>query len=675
MSKKFYITTPIYYPSAKLHIGHCYCTVVSDTIARYNRLIGNDVFFLTGTDEHGQKIQRKAEQAGKTPKQYVDEIVANTKQLWKTLEISYDRFIRTTDSDHVKCVQKIYEILYKQGDIYKSNYEGWYCTSCEAFFTEAQLKDGKCPDCGKDVEWLKEESYFFKLSKYQDRLKKFFEQNPDFLEPETRRNEMLSSFLNKGLKDLCVSRTTFNWGIPLTFDQKHIAYVWIDALANYISALGYLSDDDSLFKKYWPADIHMVGKEITRFHSIIWPALLMALNLPLPKKIFGHGWLLVGGDKISKSLGNYKDPRQYLKYSSVDALRYYLLKEITLGQDGNFDESVYIERINSDLSNNLGNLLNRTIAMTLKYNKGVLSRMDFEKVQNNESDNWILAELRKMIEGYKANMDNSRPDLALDLLMTFVSCGNKYIDLNEPWKLSKNQEDKPRLNKVLYILSETLRIVAILLKPYMVYTPDKIFKQLGIDKIKDITTFDSIDEFGKIPDNTVCQRGERIFPRIDAEKVFKQESQNDKKDLKEGNKMEKEENTQKLNNQQKNEAKKEEEKSQEEKQKNDKISIDDFAKVELRVAQIKEVEKVQNADKLYKLTIDLGAETRTIVSGIVPYYKEEELIGKKIVVVSNLKPAKLRGIMSNGMLLAAGDGDVVKLVTIDSDIENGTRIH
>ena len=493
--KKFYITTPIYYPSANFHIGHCYTTIVADAIARYKRLTGYDVFYLTGTDEHGEKIQKKASEAGVTPKEYVDKIVANAKDLWKSLDISYDKFIRTTDEEHVKCVQKIFERLYKQGDIYKGEYKGLYCTPCESFWTETQLIDGKCPDCGRDVHEVSEEAYFFKLSKYQDRLVKYYEENPDFIEPESRKNEMINNFIKPGLADLCVSRTSFDWGIPVTFDEKHVVYVWLDALTNYISALGYLSDDDSLFKKYWPCDLHIVGKEIIRFHTIVWPIMLMALDLPLPKKVFGHGWLVIDGGKISKSLGNYKDPREYIDTYGVDAVRYFALREVPFGSDGSFSEEALINRTNGDLANILGNLVNRTIGMINKYFDG--------EVSNKEAESLYIK-----VENYMNKLEVPK---ALDSIFDLFRSLNKYIDETTPWILAKDDSKKDRLATVLYNLIEGIRIGTVLLRPFIPETTEKIFKQINTDN----TSYDSVKEFGGYKSSTKVGIPEVLFQRIE----------------------------------------------------------------------------------------------------------------------------------------------------------------
>ena len=508
--EKFYITTPIYYPSANFHIGHCYTTIIADAIARYKRLTGYDVFFLTGTDEHGEKIEKKANEAGVTPKEYVDKIVDNAKDLWSSLGISYDKFIRTTDKYHEEAVQKIFNKLYEQGDIYKGEYEGLYCTPCESFWTETQLVDGKCPDCGREVHLVKEESYFFKLSKYQDRLVEYLDTHPDFIQPESRKNEMINNFINPGLEDLCVSRTTFDWGIPVTFDSKHVIYVWIDALTNYITALGYMGDDDSLFKKYWPADLHLVGKEIIRFHTIIWPILLMALDLPLPEKVFGHGWLVINGGKISKSTGNYKDPREYINAYGVDAIRYFALREVPFGSDGNFSEDALVSRINGDLANVLGNLLNRTISMSKKYFDGVV----FNTNTYEEVDKDLIDTAKNLYKEVEEKMNALHISEAIDVIFNLLRKCNKYIDDTTPWILAKDESKIDRLKTVLYNLLECIRISSVLLSAFIPNTSKEIFNQLNTDE----TSYESAKEYGKLKVGTILNEPKPLFIRIDINK-------------------------------------------------------------------------------------------------------------------------------------------------------------
>ena len=687
--KTFYITTPIYYPSGKLHIGHSYTTVAADAIARYKRLRGYDVMFLTGTDEHGQKIQRKAEEKGVTPKQYVDEIVSGIKELWKLMKITNDKFIRTTDKYHEEAVQKIFKKLYDQGDIYKSEYEGWYCTPCESFWTELQLVDGKCPDCGREVELTKEESYFFRLSKYQDRLIKYIEENPEFIQPVSRRNEMLNNFLKPGLEDLCVSRTTFDWGIPVTFDKKHVVYVWIDALSNYITALGYLSSDDSAYRKYWPADIHLVGKEIVRFHTIIWPAMLMALGEPLPKQVFGHGWLLLEGGKMSKSKGNVVDPVVLINKYGLDAIRYFLLREVPFGSDGVFSNEALIQRINSDLANDLGNLVSRTVAMIDKYFGGVIPT---DRV-SGDFDSELKDELSALPGKVDELMDRYQFSAALTEIWRAISRTNKYIDETMPWVLAKSEENRPRLADVMYNLAESLRIVSILLQPFMPETPEKIWRQLGIADSGAIE-WESAKRWGIYPEGAVIRKGEVIFPRIDINKEMKEleELENSK-----GHKqaVQPEATAAAANSDARSDAgasagsaDKQEEKSatghavtsaagasaEPAAEAAGLISIDDFAKLDLRVAKVLKAEKVEGSKKLLKLQLEMGNETRQVVSGIAQYYTPESLIGKLVILVANLKPVKLKGIESQGMILAASNEESLVVATLDGSIVSGSKI-
>lgn len=632
MSKgNYYITTPIYYPSANLHIGNTYTTVAADAIARFKRLTGYDTFFLTGTDEHGQKLQRIAEENGVTPIEYIDKIVAGIKDLWEIMNIDYDKFIRTTDEYHVKTVQRIFKQLYDQGDIYKDHYEGRYCTPCESFWTETQLVDGNCPDCGRPVETAREEAYFFKMSKYADRLIEYIEAHPDFIQPESRKNEMLNNFLRPGLQDLCVSRTTFDWGVPVSFDEKHVIYVWVDALSNYITALGYDQENDELYQKYWPCDVHLVGKDILRFHTIYWPIMLMALGLELPKQVFGHGWLLVDGGKMSKSKGNVVDPVILVENFGVDAVRYYLLHEIPFGQDGLFNNEIFIKKTNADLANDLGNLLNRTIAMLNKYFDGEIQAPTAKEPIDNEL---IKIALEAPIKVEKRMEELKLPE-ALDEIWTLVRRSNKYIDETMPWVLAKDESKKERLGTVLYNLLESLRITSVMVSAFLPDTSKKMGEQLKIE----LSSWDSIASFDGTKAGAKLGKGEPIFPRIDVDKKLEE--------------LEKIREAQiKANEVATIEPIKPE------------ITIEDFEKIDLRVAKVLECEPVKKAKKLLKLKLEFGPETRQVISGIAQYYKPEELVGKYVVIVANLKPVKLRGELSQGMILAASD-DKDKLFVVE----------
>lgn len=649
-NKTYYITTPIYYPSDKLHIGHSYTTVAADAMARFKRLTGCEVYFLTGTDEHGQKIERRAQEAGKSPQQFVDEIVDWIKKLWEILDISHDDFIRTTELRHKESVQKIFQTFYDQGDIYKSKYEGWYCTPCEAFWAERQLEQGSCPDCKRPVELVAEESYFFKMSKYADQLMAYIENNPSFIQPVSRKNEMINNFLKPGLEDLCVSRTTFQWGIPVPFDPSHVIYVWLDALSNYITALGYLSDNDKKMKTFWPADVQLIGKEIVRFHTIYWPIFLMALGLELPKQVFGHGWLLLDEGKMSKSKGNVIDPEVLVDRYGSDAIRYFLLREIPFGADGHFSEDALVHRLNFDLANDLGNLLNRTLAMLGKYFNG--------NAPTPTEEEPIDGELKKVARDLPAKMEQLMDQLqysnALTELWKYIARANKYIDETAPWSLAKDGR-QDRLGTVMYNLLESIRIVSVLLLPFMPRTPARIWHQLGISQMSELHTWQSVQEFGALPSGVKTVPGELLFPRLELTgeggAPVRQATKKDKPvpQSKEANVVNATE--------------------------DGLITIDEFARVDLRVAQITAAQRIEGADKLLQLKVDIGGEERQVVAGIAKHYQPESLVGKRVLFVANLKPAKLRGIRSEGMLLAASDaeGNMV-LATTEVPIAPGSKV-